>query len=108
MKRGDNVAEELVLRLMRDRSDIRTDSEEGAALFSTWQLAGKYRSRLRVGTEPEFEVCVRQDGVRFSAHSHPGEPLSASCEDVAWYMNEGGSRTVFHYITDGYLCVRVK
>lgn len=108
MKRGDNVAEELVLRLMRDRSDIRTDSEEGAALFSTWQLAGKYRSRLRVGTEPGFEVCVRQEGVRFSAHSHQGEPLSASCEDVAWYMNEGGSRTVFHYITDGYLCVRVK
>lgn len=105
---AQNVAEEFVLRLMRDRIDIRTDSEEGAALFSTWQLAGKYRSSLRVGTEPEFEVRVSQESVSFSAHSHHGEPLSASCEDVAWYMNDGGSRSVFHYITDRYLCMRVK
>ena len=59
---------------------------------------------MSVGTEHDFDIILENFPRRFSAHSHPSEPLVPSPDDIALCLEMGGD--MVHFITDGFLCVR--
>ena len=114
--------------------------EDGAAIYSVWytQNAGDHPERgifcnlprddapviinktsarklygdVRLGEIPKPKRRpAKTKGIRFTVHTHPGEPLTPSPDDLAVYhymdaADENGE-PMTHFITDGFLCRKV-
>lgn len=134
-----------VARYAKIRSmDPEKLDENGAAIFATWYTQNPLelpeRDNICNYEEKEPVIVSRKDarklcgdlrlsesptparrpakmkGVRFTAHTHPSEPLEPSPDDLLIYhslerkktADEPAENRLVHFIIDGYVCRKVK
>ncbi len=96
--------------------NLKKLDEYGAAVYATWYTQGSDKR------EEHSELFVldgevnlpKNKGCRFTAHTHPGEPLVPSPDDLLVYERIRRSycgrteRQILHFLIDGYTCRKVR
>ncbi|MGN1345374.1 MAG: hypothetical protein ACI4V1_01200 [Eubacteriales bacterium] len=139
----DLLLPELIRYAKLQKMDPEKLDEFGAAIYSVWYtqnpLGKPDRDSICNFGEPEQEAIVfdkksaleafgnprpgetpkprrrppKLKGVRFTAHTHPNEPLEPSPDDFVVYgqlrkQHKDDPSDLFHFIIDGFSCRRVE
>lgn len=139
----DLLLPELIRYAKLETMDPENLDEYGAAIFSIWYtqdpLGKGNRDHICNFEEPEDPVIYdkksaveaygnirlgetpkpkrrasKQKGIRFTAHTHPGEPLEPSPDDRMVYDRlralypKKAEEEIVNFIIDGYICRKVE
>ena len=115
MKKNDIEAMKLeaVRQAELSRTDLDLSDEFDAAIYSMWYLLDPMNlgKRESVGTASVCREKIdekRAKNLRFTAHAHHNEPITASPDDRLLYARlERISKKYIHFITDRFRIFRI-
>lgn len=96
-----------------ERDDLDLSDEFDAAIYSMWYLLDPLGTGTResVGTTDACKMILPREktkNLKFTAHSHTGEPLVPSPDDIKLYSIHSRRGNFVHFIIDRFLCRKVK